>query len=324
MKVVVTGAAGFIGSHTCEQLVARGNEVIGVDSFNSYLYPAEVKRRNAADLRSSLPASQFQLVEANICDTAAMERLFDNDIDVLCHLAALAGVRPSLLTPQDYVRTNVEGTINLLERCHTTNVSRIVSASSSSVYGVRGNDERELVAFRESDPCLQPASPYAATKRAGELLCSTYRDLYGLGITSLRFFTVFGPRQRPDMAMHKFMKAVSEGQPITLFGDGTSRRDYTYIDDIVAGVCSAIEGVKPEQLMTINLGGTVTTSLVDLVSIIEEIVGKKAIIDWQPNQPGDVPITYADITVAREELGYEPTVTVREGLERFWRWYQEI
>ncbi len=202
------------------------------------------------------------------------------------------------------------------------NIARIVCASSSSVYGVRGGGEGKPTAFREADLCLQPASPYAATKRAGELLCSTYRDLYGLGITNLRFFTVFGPRQRPDMAMHKFIKAVSSGNPITLFGDGTSQRDYTYIDDIVSGVCSAIDRVVPRELKVYNLGGTVTTSLTELVSIIEDVVGKSATINWQPNQPGDVPITYADISLAREELDYEPTVSVREGLERFWHWYQ--
>lgn len=324
MKIVVTGAAGFIGSHTCERLVSLGHEVVGIDSFDSYLYPASIKRRTAETLVSRLPPSAFHLVEANICDEAAMATALDESVDVLCHLAALAGVRPSLAAPRKYIRTNLEGTTVVYERCREVGLDRIVFASSSSVYGARAPVPGcELQPFRESDPCLTPASPYAASKRSGELLSSTYRDLYGLGISCLRFFTVYGPRQRPDMAMHKFTKAISSGQPITLFGDGESRRDYTYISDIVGGVVSAIEKLRPNAFTIYNLGGTVTTSLAEMVSLIEEIVGKKAQIDRLPDQPGDVPLTYADVSRARDDLGYAPTTDLRTGLGQFWKWYQE-
>lgn len=324
MKIVVTGAAGFIGSHTCERLVAMGHEVVGVDSFDGYLYPAEAKRRTAADISKSLKGQPYRLVEADICDEEAMAEVLDDSVGVLCHLAALAGVRPSLAAPRKYIRTNLDGTVALYERCRTVGIDRIVFASSSSVYGARKlGDPSDLQAFRESDPCLTPASPYAATKRSGELLSSTYRDLYGLGISCLRFFTVYGPRQRPDMAMHKFTKAIVNGTPITLFGDGASRRDYTYIDDIVGGVVTAIERVQRDKFSIYNLGGTVTTALSEMVSIIEDIVGKSALIERLPDQPGDVPLTFANIDLARRELGYEPKTDVRAGLERFWDWYRE-
>jgi len=250
-----------------------------------------------------------------------MTKVLDSSVDVLCHLAALAGVRPSLVAPQKYIRTNLEGTTTLYEACRQSGIERVVFASSSSVYGVV-DEAAGSQAFRESDLCLSPASPYAATKRSGELLSSTYRDLYGIGISCLRFFTVFGPRQRPDMAMHKFVKAITSGEPIPVFGDGSSRRDYTYIDDIVSGVVAAIERVRPASYSIYNLGGTVTTSLSEMIETIEEVLGQKAIVNRLPIQPGDVPITYADISLAKEELGYQPTTSVKEGLEQFWRWYQ--
>ena len=321
MKVLLTGAAGFIGSHTAERLVALGHEVIGFDSFDAYLYPSEVKRSNAASLAASLPSSRFQLVEGDVADeTAVRAAVGAHRPDVICHLAALAGVRPSLAEPLRYTRTNVHGTTVILEACRHHGVDRLVFASSSSVYGVR--DPVEVVAFREDDPCLHPASPYAATKRAGELLCSTYRDLYGIGVSSLRFFTVFGPRQRPDMAIHKFTAAIAAGRSIQVFGDGTSRRDYTYIDDIVSGVVAACHRVQGGAFNIYNLGGTVTTSLAELVAMIEAVVGREAIIDRQPLQPGDVPITFADVNNAARDLDYSPSTPVRVGIERFWEWYR--
>jgi UDP-glucuronate 4-epimerase len=325
MHVVVTGAAGFIGSHTCEALVGRGHRVTGVDAFDSYLYPAEIKRGNAGRLREALDEERFRLVEADICDPEAMAAVIGaGDVDVVCHLAALAGVRPSIAEPLRYVHVNLHGTTVVLEAMRRAELGRLVFASSSSVYGARGGgDLAAAAAFREEDPCVAPASPYGATKRAGELLCSTYRDLFGIGVSCLRFFTVYGPRQRPDMAIHKFVRAVAAGAPIALFGDGSSRRDYTFIGDIVAGVVAACERVEPEGYRIYNLGGTRTTSLAELVGIVERVVGEAAVLDRQPDQPGDVPLTFADITRAARELDYAPTTSVEEGVEAFWRWVQE-
>lgn len=313
MHVVVTGAAGFIGSHVSEALVARGHRVTGIDSFDSYLYPAEVKRANAAEIA----ASGVTIVEADICDRAAIERAIDGGVDVVCHLAALAGVRPSLAEPLRYLRTNIEGTGVIVERMRALGLQRLVFASSSSVYGAKPG---AVEAFREDDPCLTPASPYAATKRMNELQLSTYRDLYGLGVFALRFFTVYGPRQRPDMAIAKFTKAIAAGAPITLYGDGTSRRDYTYVDDVVAGTVAAVERVAPGRYEIFNLGGTQTISLRELVALVEATVGKPAAIDWQPDQPGDVPITYANVERARAQLGYHPTTPPADGIARYWAW----
>jgi len=325
LKILLTGAAGFIGSHCAARMIDAGHDVVGVDAFDGYLYPSAVKRENASALHTSLPPARFQLHEADIADEGAVGALMETARpDVICHLAALAGVRPSLAEPLRYTRANVHGTTVILEACRRFEVPRLVFASSSSVYGAK-NDEHDLtkvVAFREDDPCLEPASPYAATKRAGELMCSTYRDLFGIGVSALRFFTVYGPRQRPDMAIHKFAAAIAAGRPIPVFGDGGSRRDYTFIDDIVSGVVAACERVQPGRFELYNLGGTVTTSLSELIAIIEEAVGRAAIIDRQPLQPGDVPITYADVTRAARDLGYAPTTPVREGVARFWAWYR--
>src|SRR6185436_10386367 len=277
-------AAGFIGSHTCERLVAAGHRVTGVDSFDAYLYPAERKRAVAAEL-AALP--RFRLIEADICDRAAIAGAIDDSVDVVCHLAALAGVRPSLAEPLRYLRTNIEGTGVIIERMRATDRRRLVFASSSSVYGAKqGDDLRQVAAFREDDPCLTPASPYAATKRMNELQLSAYRDLFGLGVFALRFFTVYGPRQRPDMAIAKFVGAIARGAPIAMFGDGTSRRDYTFIDDIVAGTVAAIERVEPARYEIFNLGGTKTISLRELIEIIERVVGRPAIVEQLPLQPG--------------------------------------
>lgn len=318
MHIVVTGAAGFIGSHTSERLIAAGHRVTGIDAFDGYLYPAEEKRLNATEL-ARLPGDRFRLIEADICDREAMARAIGADVDVVCHLAALAGVRPSLAEPLRYLRTNLEGTGVILERMRALGLRRLVFASSSSVYGIKP-DGAEAVAFREDDPCLQPASPYAATKRMNELQLSTYRDLFGIGVFALRFFTVYGPRQRPDMAIAKFIRAVARGEPITLFGDGSSRRDYTFIDDIVTGIAAAIERVEPGRYELFNLGGTQTLALRDLVAIIERVVGKPALVERRPPQPGDVPITYANVDRARAALGYEPTTPPEIGIARYWEW----
>ena len=313
MHVVVTGAAGFIGSHVSQALVTRGHRVTGIDSFDSYLYPAEVKRANAAEVA----ATGVTIVEADICDRAAIERAIGGGVDVVCHLAALAGVRPSLAEPLRYLRTNIEGTGVIAERMRALGLQRLVFASSSSVYGAKPG---AVEAFREDDPCLTPASPYAATKRMNELQLSAYRDLYGIGVIALRLFTVYGPRQRPDMAIAKFTNAIASDQPITLFGDGTSRRDYTYVDDIVAGTVAAIERSAPGRYDIVNLGGTQTISLRELVALIEATVGKRAVIDWQPDQPGDVPITYANVDRARALLDYHPTTPPSDGIARYWAW----
>jgi UDP-glucuronate 4-epimerase len=312
MHVLITGAAGFIGSHVAEALVAAGHRVTGVDSFDDYLYASSLKRANAATLAG------VTIVEADICDRDAIARVLDGSVDVVCHLAALAGVRPSLAEPLRYLRTNIEGTGVIIERLRALGKQRLVFASSSSVYGAKRGEAS--AAFSEDDPCLTPASPYAATKRMNELQLSAYRDLFGLGVIALRFFTVYGPRQRPDMAIAKFTRAIATGQPLTLFGDGSSRRDYTFITDIVAGVVAAIERARPGQFDIYNLGGAQTVSLAELVGIVERVVGKQAIIDRQPDQPGDVPITFARIDRARAALAYAPTTPPAVGIAKYWEW----
>ncbi len=309
LKVLVTGGAGFIGSHVSERLVERGDEVVVLDNFNDFYDPA-IKRENVRDL-------QAQVVEGDIRDQALVERLFrGGSFDVVLHLAAMAGVRRSLLDPLHYCEVNVNGTQILLEALREQGGGRMVFASSSSVYGTN-----ERVPFREDDDIHRPVSPYAATKRAGELLCFTHHHLYRSPVTCLRFFTVYGPRQRPEMAIHSFVRNVLEGRPIPFFGDGSSRRDYTYVDDIVDGVLRAID--RPRGYAIYNLGESRTISLSDLVALIGELTGEEPRLDRKPMQPGDVPVTYADVSKAQAELGYEPRTEVREGLERFLAWYRE-
>jgi len=314
MKILLTGVAGFIGSHLAERLLAEGHEVVGLDSFDSYLYDAGTKERNAALLAGR---RRFSLVRGDILDGPLLRDLTPG-VDLVVHLAALAGVRPSIAEPARYVRTNVEGTVQVLEACRAGGIQRLVFASSSSVYGARGG---ERAAFVESDPCLQPASPYAATKRAGELLCSNYRDLFGIGSAQLRFFTVYGPRQRPEMAIHLFTRLIAARKTVSLFGDGSSARDYTYVDDIVDGAYAACLKVRPGESVIYNLGGSRTTTLRRLVQLIGAALGEEPILAFQPDQPGDVPITYADVTRAARDLGYAPRVPIEEGIRRFVAWY---
>lgn len=314
MRAVITGAAGFIGSHTVRRLVSQGHTVVGLDAFDEYLYPAARKIATAVEL-AALPG--FTMITGDICDPAAVASAITEETDVVCHLAALAGVRPSLADPGRYWRTNIAGTGVILERMRALGKQRLVFASSSSVYGKRPADSG---AFREDDPCLHPASPYAASKRMNELQLSAYRDLWGLGVYALRFFTVYGPRQRPDMAISKFLTAVHAGEPFAMFGDGTTRRDYTFIDDIVGGVVAAIERVQPGAFELINLGNTQTVGLRELIGVVERVVGKTARIDQQPEQPGDVPLTFASIEKAKALLGYAPATRIEEGVATQWEW----
>ncbi|MBI1379664.1 MAG: NAD-dependent epimerase/dehydratase family protein [Planctomycetaceae bacterium] len=309
-RILLTGGAGFIGSHVSEHLLARGDDLVVLDNFNSFYDPA-LKRRNAARL------GRARLVEGDIRDAALIERLFqEGDFDAVVHLAAMAGVRPSLLDPLYYEDVNVRGTLLILEQLKRRPKTRFVFASSSSVYG-----SNERVPFREDDDIHRPVSPYAATKRAGELHCFTYHHLYGIPISALRFFTVYGPRQRPEMAIHKFVRAVFEGKAIPMYGDGSTRRDYTYIDDIVDGVVRSLDRCAGYEIY--NLGESQTTSLAELIQLVGEVCGIEPIVDRQPMQPGDVEITYADVSKARSKLGYDPHTTVRDGLERFVAWYRE-
>jgi UDP-glucuronate 4-epimerase len=313
VKALVTGAAGFIGSHLVKHLLERGDEVVGLDNFNDY-YDPRIKRRN---LEPCMDRSSFTLIEGDIRDRALMEKVFaEHNFHAVVHLAAMAGVRPSLERPDLYFDVNVNGTLNILECVKQFGTEKLVFASSSSVYG--GNKK---VPFSEEDDLSFPVSPYAASKRAGEIMCYTYHHLYGLNIYSLRFFTVYGPGQRPEMAIHKFVRRILKGEPIPMFGDGSSRRDYTYIDDIMDGVLKALD--RCEGYRIYNLGESRTVKLSDLVARIESECGKKAVIERLGDQPGDVPQTYADIERARSELGYAPSVPIEEGLKRFMAWYRE-
>ncbi len=316
MKILVTGAAGFIGSHLAERLCDEGDEVVGLDGFDTFLYDAATKERNVARL---VERASFRLVRGRLEDRALVAELCRGQ-DLIVHLAALAGVRPSLEDAPRYARVNVEGTLNELEGCRAAGVTRLVFASSSSVYGVR---DSVATGFREDDPCVTPASPYAATKRAGELLASTYRDLFGIGISSLRFFTVYGPRQRPEMAIAKFSRLIAAGQPVTLFGDGGSARDYTFIDDIVAGTVAACRHVTPGGFEIFNLGGSRTTTLARLVELVGAALGVEAKRVFAADQPGDVPLTFADVTRAKERLGYAPTVGIEDGIARYVAWFRD-
>lgn len=312
MKTLVTGGAGFIGSHVVEALLLQGKEVIAIDNLDPF-YSPEIKKKN---LENALLNSRFTFIEMDIRNQPDYAKLASEPIDTIIHLAAKAGVRPSIANPMDYQEVNVNGTQRLLEFAKAKNIKKFIFASSSSVYGVNPS-----VPWKESDQNLLPISPYASTKVSCELLGHVYHKLYGIRFIALRFFTVYGPRQRPDLAIHKFTKMIIEGKPIPVFGDGTTRRDYTFVEDIVKGVLAAIKYDKSD-FEIINLGNYQTVKLSELITHIEKAVGKKAIIDRQPMQPGDVPQTYASIEKASNLLGYQPTTTIEVGIARFVEWYK--
>jgi UDP-glucuronate 4-epimerase len=310
---LVTGAAGFIGSHVVERLLARGDRVVGLDGFDPF-YPRPVKERNLEGARAD-PA--FELVEADLRDPDALLTLFERVRPAgVVHLAAKAGVRPSIQDPAAYVDTNVRGTMNILSACAARPPAHLVFASSSSVYG-----DTAKVPFAEDDRTDEPASPYAATKKAGELLCFTYHRLLQLPVTCLRFFTVFGPRQRPDLAIHRFARLIDRGEPVPFFGDGSTSRDYTYVEDTVDGILAALD--RPDGYQIYNLGRSDPVPLSKMLATLEAALGAHAVVNRMPEQPGDVRTTCADVRKAGERLGYSPRVSFEEGIRRFVAWYRE-
>jgi UDP-glucuronate 4-epimerase len=311
-RILVTGVAGFIGSHLAEALLNRGDFVFGMDNFDPF-YPEKIKRKN---LETSLKHSGFKFYQESILDPKALRLIFEeNGITHVVHLAAKAGVRPSIAEPLAYQKCNIEGTNNILEAMRHFDVNKLVFASSSSVYG-----NNKKIPFSETDNVDNPISPYAATKKAGELICHTYHHLFGMNIFALRFFTVYGPRQRPEMAIHKFTRAIDRNEPVDVYGFGEPKRDYTYIDDIIQGVLSAIDRVKGYEI--INLGESQTIMTNDLISEIEKALGKKAIRRDLPMQPGDVIQTFAEVDKAKKLLDYQPRTSISEGLRKFINWYR--
>ena len=315
INILITGGAGFIGSHLVDRLVGDdGFHVTVLDDFNDFYDPA-IKRSN---ISTHLGRNNFELVEGDITDSNMINDLFRRDrFDYVVHLAARAGVRPSLENPLGYENTNVRGTYTLLEAARNNGVSKFIFGSSSSVYGTNSR-----VPFSEDDPISNPISPYAATKIAGEAACHAYSHLYDMKVVCLRFFTVYGARQRPDLAIHKFARLISQGRSIPMFGAGTTRRDYTYIDDIISGLLAALR-FEASNFEIFNLGESQTVELRELVALLEKALGKRASIDYQPLQAGDVPVTYADIGKARSLLGYEPRTQIEEGIERFVKWFKQ-
>jgi UDP-glucuronate 4-epimerase len=313
MRVLVTGGAGFIGSHLVEKLLGQGHGAAILDDFNDFYDPA-IKHANISAVVDDVPVFRVDLRDKN-----AVRDLFHRQkFDVVAHLAARAGVRPSIAQPQLYYDTNVNGTLHLLEAARTVGVERFVLASSSSVYGIA-----KTVPFSEDLHLTQTISPYAATKIAAEFLCSTFSHLYGMRVVAVRYFTVYGPRQRPDLAIHQFTRKILAGEPIDQFGDGTTRRDYTYIDDIVQGTMATLK-YEGAMFDVFNLGESETVQLKDLIQQIERVAGKEATINRLPEQPGDVPLTCADISKARQLLGYAPTTKLAEGLPKFVEWFREM
>ena len=310
MRILVTGGAGFIGSHLVEKLLSLGHHVTILDDFNDF-YDPQIKRQNIAAV-----AKDVEIHHLDLRDSGAVRNLFHREkFEAIAHLAARAGVRPSIQNPQLYYDTNVDGTLHLLDAARVTGVERFIFASSSSVYG-----NSKTVPFSEDRQLIQTLSPYGATKIAGEFLCSTYSHLYGMRVVALRYFTVYGPRQRPDLAIHQFTRRIHAGKPIDQFGDGTTRRDYTYIDDIIQGTIAALKYDGP-MFDIFNLGENETIQLRDLIAGIENALGEKAKINRLPEQPGDMPVTYADISKARELLGYNPSTRLSDGLPRFIEWF---
>ena len=312
MNFLVTGGAGFIGSHVCERLLDAGHAVWAFDDLNNFYDPA-VKERNLASLRAL--GKPFTFVRGDLTGRTGVDALFDGvKFDQVIHLAARAGVRPSLMEPALYQRVNVEGTVNVLEAARRRGVKKITIASSSSVYGVNAK-----VPFSEDDPIFSAISPYAASKLACEALGHVYHHVYGFDIAMLRFFTVYGPRQRPDLAIHKFAHLISAGKAIPVFGDGSTARDYTYVSDTVDGVIACTQ--REFGFDIFNLGESQTVQLHRLIELLEKALGKKAVIDQQPLQPGDVPITFANIEKARKKLGYNPRIQIEEGIPKFVEWF---
>jgi UDP-glucuronate 4-epimerase len=313
MHFLITGGAGFIGSHVCERLLAEGHAVTVFDDLNDFYDPA-IKRRNLADIQSK--GGKFTFVQGDLAQRATVDTaLASAPFDQIIHLAARAGVRPSLQEPALYQRVNVEGTVNLLEAARLRGVKKVTIASSSSVYGVNAR-----VPFSEADPIFSAISPYAASKLACEALGHVYHHVYGMDVVMLRFFTVYGPRQRPDLAIHKFARLITAGKPVPVFGDGSTARDYTYVTDTVDGVLATTRREFGFEIF--NLGESQTVTLSRLIELLEQALGKKAVLDRQPLQPGDVPITYANIDKAREKLGYRPSVKVEEGIPKFTEWFR--
>lgn len=318
MNVFITGGAGFIGSNLAEQLISIGHSVICYDNFDDF-YSKSTKLENIQKAKAS---AAYQFIEGDILDENKLAEIFsDNKIDVVVHLAAKAGVRPSIFHPKTYYKTNVEGTLTILEAMQEAGIKKLVFASSSSIYG-----NNEKTPYSESDAVDHPISPYAATKKSCELLTHNFHHLYNFKIVNLRFFTVFGPRQRPDLAIHKFFKSLYTNQPIEVYGDGTTSRDYTYIDDIVAGIIATIDYLNTNESVyeTINLGNNSPVKLSKLIETIEEVTQKKFVIKKMPMQIGDMLITYADIDKAKKLLGYQPRTSLREGLTNFKDWYESV
>jgi UDP-glucuronate 4-epimerase len=314
MNFLVTGGAGFIGSHVCERLLRDGHRVWAFDDLNDF-YDPQFKRRNLREIQTL--AKPFEFCHGDLTDRAALDELFSSvKFDQVIHLAARAGVRPSLEQPALYQRVNVEGTVNVLEAARQTGVKKITIASSSSVYGVNAK-----VPFSESDPIFSAVSPYAASKLACEALGHTWHHVYKMDVAILRFFTVYGPRQRPDLAIHKFTKLIDAGKPIPVFGDGSTARDHTHISDILEGVIACTQREFGFEIF--NLGEAQTVKLSELIALIETALGRQAVIDRQPLQPGDVPITFADISKARKMLGYNPQVKVEKGIPLFVDWFRK-
>jgi UDP-glucuronate 4-epimerase len=317
MRVLITGGAGFIGSHTTERLLASGHSVTILDNFNDYYDPA-IKRENIRAIRD-----QITLVEGDLREKEDVERAYAAaPVDAVIHLAARAGVRPSIDQPELYIDTNIKGTFNMLEAAKRHGVKRFVFASSSSVYGVN-----KKVPFAEVDPILQTISPYAMTKMAGEQMCSNYSALYDIRTVCLRFFTVYGPRQRPDLAISKFTRLIHEDKPIDRYGDGSTKRDYTFISDIVDGIVGSLEYTANEaapKCEILNLGGSQTVTLNEMIGSIEKALGKKAQINAMPEQPGDVPLTSADVTKASTLLNFKPTTHIDTGIPQFVQWWLEM
>lgn len=314
MDILVTGGAGFIGSTLCEKLIVLNHRVICLDNFNNFYNPS-IKKNNIANLTEN---KNFILFEADICDKEYLKKIFSkNKIDLVVHLAAMAGVRPSIENPLLYEKVNVEGTLNILDCVKENNIKKMIFASSSSVYG--GNKK---VPFSETDKVDNPISPYAATKKAGELLCYTYHHLYDISVYCYRFFTVYGPRQRPEMAIHKFTRQIFNNDKITIFGDGSSSRDYTYVDDIIMGITNCIEAIEGYEI--INLGNSSPTSLLTLIKLLEEASGKQASIKNESMKPGDVFTTFADTSKASRLFNYTPATSVKEGINKFISWYKQM